>query len=250
MNPATFYDDYWKTSLHTSDKWSDDRLQKTLGPLLPLERVLDYGCGTGEPYQQQVAAAVEHYTGADVAPMAVTKARAKGYHALLIDPQTGAVDVSDASYDGAMSVEVFEHLFDPLQSAKELYRLLKPGGVVILTVPNFGYHECRLLALLRAQVPSEPENARINRFNGVHIRFFSKLMLARLLRDAGFTEVRVGSFDDASVWDVFRAGGPLAIVSDYARKYLPPFLHLRFLQDVWPNFFAKRLRVIGRKPVS
>lgn len=248
MNPASFYDQYWQSGLHKVGEWPEARLEKILGPLLKMESVLDYGCGAGDAYQRSVAAVVKRYTGADVSQQAVALARKKGYQSLLIDPQTGGIAAPDASFDGAMSVEVFEHLFDPLQSAKELYRVIKPGGTVILTVPNFGYHEHRMLALLRAQVPSEPENVKINRYNGVHIRFFSKLMLSRLLQDAGFTDVRVGSFDDSSIWDVFRAGGPLAIVTNCARKYLPPILHLRFMQDVWPNVFAKRLRAVGRKP--
>ena len=125
---------------------------------------------------------------------------------------------------------------------------MKPGGVLVVTVPNFGYHPFRLLALLRAQVPSAPENPKENRFNGVHIRFFSKLMLKRLLRDGGFTRIKFSSFDEASVWDIFEAAGHFGLISKYARKYLPAPFHLRFLQDVWPNVCAKRLRAVGWKP--
>jgi len=147
-------------------------------------------------------------------------------------------------------MEVFEHLFDPLQAARELFRILRPGGVLIATVPNFGYHCWRLLALLRAQVPSEPERRELNRYNGVHIRFFSKLMLTRMVRDAGFKDIKIGSFDDASVWDVFDAAGHFGLITKLARERLPSAFHLRFLQDVWPNVFAKRLRVVAHKPAS
>ena len=36
--------------------------------------------------------------------------------------------------------------------------------------------------------------------------------------------------------------------SDWARKNLPPALHLRFLQDVWPGLFAYRIRAVAIKP--
>ena len=144
---------------------------------------------------------------------------------------------------------MFEHLFDPLQSARELHRVLKPGGVLLATVPNFGYHPHRLTALLRAQVPSEPEDFRRNRYNGVHIRFFSKLNFKRLLRDAGFVNIAIGSFDDSSIWDVTRCAGPFAAISDFARMHLPAPFHLRFLQDIWPNVFAMRLRALAHKPL-
>ncbi|HTD65126.1 MAG TPA: class I SAM-dependent methyltransferase [Candidatus Limnocylindria bacterium] len=247
MNPTSFYDQYWQNGLHRNPEWPE-YLMKTLEPLRGLERVLDYGCGMGDAYQSRLAASVKEYVGADVSGIALSRTRERGFPALQIDPQTSRTEAPDATFDGALSVEVMEHLFDPLAAARELYRVLKPGGTVMVTVPNFGYHECRLLALLRAQVPSEPEDPKKNRYNGVHIRYFSKLMLTRLLRDAGFTDIRVYSFDQATIWDVFRAGGPFAHVSDFARRNLPAFLHLRFLQDVWPGMFAKRLRTVARKP--
>lgn len=185
---------------------------------------------------------------ADVGTLALADANKKGLKTLKINVENGCIDAPDNSFDGACCVEVFEHLFNPLQAARELQRVLKPGGVLVATVPNFGYHAWRLLALLRAQVPSEPEDAVGNRYEGVHIRFFSKLILTRMLRHANFEDIRVGSFDDASVWDVFNAAGHFGIIAELARKHLPVPFHLRFLQDVWPNVFAERLRSVAYKP--
>jgi SAM-dependent methyltransferase len=165
-----------------------------------------------------------------------------------ISPDTGKTGLPENSFDAAVCVEVFEHLFEPLQSAQEIYRVLKPGGLLVATVPNFGYHIWRLMALLRAQVPTEPEDKVGNRYHGPHIRFFSKLMLKRMLRQAGFADIKVGSFGESSVWDVFGAAGHLGIIPHIARKKLPSPFHLRFLEDLWPNIFAQRLRAIAHKP--
>lgn len=248
MNTENFYDQYWASGLHVSPEWGTVRFKKVFGPMIGRERVLDYGCGLGHAYQKLLAGAVKSYAGADVGPMALADARKKGFEAFQIDSDKGTIDSPSNAFDGTTCIEVFEHLFDPLQSARELHRVLKPGGVLVATVPNFGYHAWRLLALLRAQVPSEPENKNTNRHNGVHIRFFSRLMLRRLLGDAGFTNITVGSFDDSSVWDVFKAAGHLGQVSDFARKHFPSPIHLRFLQDAWPNVFAMRLRAVAYKP--
>jgi SAM-dependent methyltransferase len=249
MNAQSFYNQYWAGGGHGDPAWEWDEkmFRRVHGPLLGKERVLDYGCGLGWGYQRRLGGAVGCYVGADVAAVALADAQRKGFQTLRIDADKGTVDSADEAFDGATCIEVFEHLFDPLQSAREICRVLKPEGVLVATVPNFGYHAWRLLALLRAQVPSEPENKDKNRYNGVHIRYFSKLMFRRLLRDAGFVNITIGSFDKGSVWDIFLAGGHLGYISQFARDHFPSPLHLRFLQDLWPNIFAYRLRAVAHK---
>ena len=159
---------------------------------------------------------------------------------------SGVIDISDAVFDGAVCSEVFEHLWDPLSAARELPRVLKPSATLVVTVPNFGYFAWRLLAFLRAQAPLEPESPT-NRYCGVHIRFFSKLMLSRLLHDAGFKSVKVYGWCGCSIWPIFRCAGPFGKLSDWVDRYIPSVYHLRFLSSKWPNVFVERLRVIAIK---
>ena len=246
MQTEDFYDQYWANGLHVTRQWNEKQFRTWLAPLIGLDSVLDYGCGMGFSYQKHLISATKHYTGADVGTLALETTQKRGIQTFKIDPANGSIPVPEASFDGVVCSEVFEHLFEPLQAAREIHRILKPGGVVVATVPNFGYHAWRLLAFLRAQVPSEPEVG--DRYQGVHIRFFSKLMLKRLMRDAGFEEIKIKSFGgEASVWDVFLAAGHFGHIARIARKKLPAPFHLRFLQDAWPNVFAERLRVIARK---
>lgn len=46
-----------------------------------------------------------------------------------------AIPESDASFDAVMCTEVFEHLAEPIKAIREFARLLKPGGLLILTAP-------------------------------------------------------------------------------------------------------------------
>jgi SAM-dependent methyltransferase len=249
MDAATFYDqEYWGNGKHAGDEMPERTVRKVLAPILGRGAVLDYGCGLGCNYQRLLAASVDRYVGADASSMAVEAAHKRGLEAVPVDTANGTVPLPTASFDGAVCSEVLEHLFDPLSAARELNRVLKPGGVLVATVPNFGYHTWRLLALLRAQVPHEPEDVTKDRYRGVHIRFFSKLMFKRMLRDAGFVNIKIGSFDDGTVWDIFKAMGHFGHISKFARNHFPAFLHLRFLQDLWPNVFALRLRAVAWKP--
>lgn len=46
-----------------------------------------------------------------------------------------AIPESDNSFDCIMCIEVLEHLPEPLAAVKEFYRLLRPGGKLIITAP-------------------------------------------------------------------------------------------------------------------
>ena len=243
MSTSKTYDAYWQSGLHVTSEWPASYFDASLGVLKEKRRVLDYGCGLGYNYQRPLSRNVQKYVGADVSENAVQNARSKGFEAVMI-LENGKIEIPDGTCDGAVCSEVFEHLWDPLAAAKELHRVLEPGGVLVATVPNFGYFAWRLLALLRAQVPLEPES---DRYRGVHIRFFSLLMFKRLLQDAGFKEVKIYGWCNCSVWHIFRCAGPFGKISDWADKKIPAPLHLKFLGDVWPNVFAERLRAVAVK---
>jgi SAM-dependent methyltransferase len=44
--------------------------------------------------------------------------------------------IPDESYDSALSLEVLEHVQDPWQAAGEIHRILRPGGILIVSVPH------------------------------------------------------------------------------------------------------------------
>ena len=47
------------------------------------------------------------------------------------------IPFADSSFDSVVSTQVFEHLANPLKAAKEVYRVLKTGGILLITVPQW-----------------------------------------------------------------------------------------------------------------
>jgi SAM-dependent methyltransferase len=89
--------------------------------------VLDVGCGR-KPYRAFVSA--ERYVGLDI-DSPVT--RALGTADVLYDGRR--FPFPDASFDGVLCSQVFEHVFTPEEFLSEIRRVLRPGGRLVLTVP-------------------------------------------------------------------------------------------------------------------
>jgi SAM-dependent methyltransferase len=93
-------------------------------------RLLDYGCAD-TPYRDCFPPAVE-YVAADLAG---------NPHATLELAEDGTVPAPDDSFDALMSTQVLEHVDDPALYLSEAYRVLRPGGRMLLSTHGiFVYH--------------------------------------------------------------------------------------------------------------
>lgn len=88
---------------------------------------IDLGCGSA-PFWYAVAHQVARYDGLDLWPRS-EKATLAG------DVQTLGM-VRDGSYDSAICIEVLEHVPQPQAAVAAMARILKPGGVVVISVPH------------------------------------------------------------------------------------------------------------------
>jgi SAM-dependent methyltransferase len=103
-----------------------------------LGRVLDVGCGPGV----MVNAVLERggsFEGRDLSPEMVTESMEKFGHLANVNFKEGDIeniDLPDASCDQVLAMAVIEYLASPDKALAEIARVLRPGGVAVITIPK------------------------------------------------------------------------------------------------------------------
>lgn len=140
--------------------------------------VLDIGCGPGVLINQMRAGGWR-VRGTERSPSAAQQAR-DVFHL-----DVSAVDVDElvaagATYDAVVLWHVAEHLHKPQETISGIARLLRPGGVLLVAVPNFGSPEARFgrAGWFHLDVPR-------------HLVHFTPSTLKTILEAAGFRPAKV-----------------------------------------------------------
>jgi SAM-dependent methyltransferase len=126
--------------------------------------VLDVGCGRGDFGRYCPHAGIDLH-GVDSDARAVQLA-ARHERAALVDLDSAPLPYDDARFDAVLAKDIFEHVKEPDDLAREIYRVLKPSGVVIASV-----------------VMARPHRVWADY---THRRGFTRQSAVLLLEDAGF----------------------------------------------------------------
>ncbi len=108
------------------------------GELLGGKTVLDAGCGTGYGLEILAEAGAASLTGIDVDGGAVAESRARGERcgATVLQGDLQILELDDDSFDAAVCFETIEHLESPQRGLAELRRVVRPGGMILVSSPN------------------------------------------------------------------------------------------------------------------
>jgi SAM-dependent methyltransferase len=106
--------------------------------------------------------------------------------------QATALPFDKGSFDTALLVDVLDQLVKPQLAMRELCRVLRPGGVLLVAAPNFSYWRRRLDRVLAGNDPQAGS--------------FSPGSMRSLLLQSGFSLVGVEGQDGAIVRDLPLAG--------------------------------------------
>jgi len=105
-----------------------------LKPPSPGARVLDVGCGVGQVVKRLQEAGCEAH-GVDVSEPNIAKARRFSAHCQVYDGKK--LPSADAFFEAAGALNVLEHVEEPEAFITELARVVRPGGRIVLSSPNF-----------------------------------------------------------------------------------------------------------------
>ena len=153
-------------------------------------RILDVGCGTGA--NLLMLSKYGDAEGVDVSEDALAFCRERG----LENVKLGAAEklpYEDGTFDLVTALDVVEHLDDDLGGLREMRRVLRPGGRVLLFVPTFMFlwglqddvsNHRRRYRLPELRRVLEQAGFEIERTTYANITFFLPILLARKLMRA------------------------------------------------------------------
>lgn len=132
--------------------------------------------------------------------------------------------------DLIIALEVIEHLFDTDQFLSEIYRVLKPKGVLILSTPNLA----SLANRLRLLFGGYPKYLEFSRAGAGHIHLYTPTVISRQLAANSFKIIKLTS--------------PNFLCPYITEPWFPAFLKEFFmaLGDLFPSF-GSHLLVVARK---
>jgi len=137
---AGSYDDWYKTDMGA---FIDEVETRQAFVMIKIEKgmeILDIGCGTGN-FSIKLADKGCSVTGIDISQEMLNKARAKTSNLADLDIEYQLMDVyklkfADETFDAVFSMAAFEFIKEPQAAYEEMYRVLKPGGQMLIGTIN------------------------------------------------------------------------------------------------------------------
>lgn len=147
-------------------------------------KLLDVGCGAGAFGRAMKRAGIREVVGIEVVEQACRLAKGHLDQALLGSVETMDLPFPDDYFDVITCNDVLEHLAQPQVALERLKRVLRPGGVFVISIPNIRFAPV-LDMLARGRWKYDDEGI----MDRTHLRFFTGTDFRILLEEAGL-EVR------------------------------------------------------------
>ena len=206
--------------------------------------VLDVGCGSGIN-SKYISDLGHDVTGVDISYQAITKYRKRGFKGEVADIESG-LDFEDNSFDMAFCSEVMEHLINPEYLTQELFRVIRKGGKLVISVPNSAFWIYRIGAMFGYTVTELQHK--------MHLRFFTIRSMVKILRNTGFVISEICGRNIYLIisgvkkrW-LFNMLKIIGFKEEIRFRTNSSFLHLSNRSKFMNNIFADTLIINATKP--
>lgn len=152
-------------------------------------RVLEVGCAEGATGAGlKKSGCASEVVGIEMSPEAASIARERLDYVVCGDLEKLTFDEScftPNSFDYVVCGDVLEHLNNPWLQLKRLFKFLKPGGKIIVSLPNIRYYEVSFPLVFRDDWTYKESGI----LDSTHLRFFTKKTSVQMLSKAGLSNV-------------------------------------------------------------
>ena len=147
--------------------------------------MLDLGCAGGD-LSARLRAQGHHVTAVDIAIHPGVKAKVDRF--VEGDLDEGIPETVGGHYDLILAADVLEHVRQPEQVLADARALLRPGGRVMVSIPNFGHWYPRSRVAMGIF-----DYDRRGILDATHVRFFTRRSFLHVAKQAGFEVARSGT---------------------------------------------------------
>ncbi|MDI3501051.1 MAG: hypothetical protein PWP22_822 [Thermoanaerobacter sp.] len=183
------YDKIWKKkdNLDSPVIEKGSRVDVALKLLEKGDRLLDVGCGDGTLGYHAKNMYNEIY-GVDISEKALKIARKRGVITFKVDLNKDKLPFQDNFFDAVTCLDVIEHVIDPRFLIKEIYRVLKTGGILIISTPNIRDWKYLFSLIFKGKFPKTSDDTEL--WDGGHLHYFTFKDIEELLKSNGFKIVK------------------------------------------------------------
>jgi ubiquinone/menaquinone biosynthesis C-methylase UbiE len=187
---AKEYDRKWAFYVEATTRETMARL-----PIRASDSLLDVGCGTGA-LLTHVAAKYPSARLAGLDPVSAMLEIARRKLSDRVDLRVGwanALPWPDQSFDVVVSCNMFHYVTHPVEAVKEMERVLRPGGKIVITDWCDDYLACRVC------------NWYLRLANKAHYRTYRMAECAALLKAAGHAHAHIERYKISWLWGLMTA---------------------------------------------
>ncbi|MEM8611151.1 MAG: class I SAM-dependent methyltransferase [Cyanobacteria bacterium P01_H01_bin.105] len=186
---AADYDSRWSYYVRATTDATMQRLPNTLGD------VLDIGCGTGALLSRlQCTQSASQLTGVDASTEMLEIARARLHPDITLhESWAEELPFDDCTFDTVASCNMFHFIRHPHDALDEMFRVLRPGGILVITDWCDDYLMCKLCDIY------------LRWFDPSHFRMYGTSQCHAMLETADAHQISIEKYKISTLWGLMTA---------------------------------------------